>query len=133
MHFGIFAQEMIDISIRVTFGKPPIKIKDVKKPRLSQLQKIQRLKLRVLEKRVSTITFYTFFNHFDRWHPWEEAREKLYQAEPHPRKSPGSGLSLPRDEVAETVGGEDQNQNQEEAESDKGQEEVQEEEGISGI
>jgi hypothetical protein len=55
MYFGIFAQEMIDISFRVTFGKPPMKIKARKRQKLSHLEKIQRIKLRVLEKKVDDI------------------------------------------------------------------------------
>ena len=50
---------MIDISIKFTFGKPPIKIKyyNKKKPKLTDIQKISNLKLKILEKRVGKTYF----------------------------------------------------------------------------
>ncbi len=52
---------MMDIAIKFTFGKPPVRIKDAKKHKLTELQKIQRKKLHVLEKRVGTKTPFPLF------------------------------------------------------------------------
>ncbi len=65
-----------------------------------------------------------YFNNFERWDPSKKKREVVPQTKRSTREPIRSRLSLPRNEVDETLRSEDKAEEQEEVESDKSQKEV---------